>query len=72
VHATAGIFSVVFGVILYGLLSFEQSPLHAPFDLHFIHLMFITLVSCISLALLVNWIFYKQPPRFELVSLKNA
>ncbi len=60
VHANAGIFAVIFGVILYGLLSFEFSPVHAPFGLHYIHLMFITLISCVSVALLVNKVYFKQ------------
>ncbi|MCH1414507.1 MAG: SLC5 family protein, partial [Glaciecola sp.] len=67
VHAGAGIFSVVFGVTLYSLLSFEFSPIYAPFNLHFIHLMFITLVSCLCLSLLVNWIFYGQKPQIQWV-----
>ncbi len=67
VHAGAGIFSVIFGVILYSLLSFEFSPIYAPFNLHFIHLMFITLVSCLCLSLLVNWIFYGQKPEIQWV-----
>lgn len=67
VHATAGLFSVVFGVILYFLLSFEVSPLYAPFGLHFIHLMFITLVSCLTLALLLNWALYGQKPQLHWV-----
>ncbi len=71
VHANAGIFSVVFGVALYALLSFEGSPMYAPFGLHFIHLMFITLISCLSLSLLLNWAIYKQPPQFSLVAFKG-
>jgi SSS family solute:Na+ symporter len=60
VHANAGISAVIFGVFLYGVLSFEFSPFHAPFGLHYIHLMFITLISCVSMALLINKVFYKQ------------
>lgn len=67
VHATAGIFSVVFGVILYALLSFEWSPIHAPFGLHFIHLMFITLMSCLVTALLLNWKMFGQRPQIQWV-----
>ena len=65
VHAVAGLFSVLFGVFLYGALSFEFSPIHAPFGLHFIHLMFITLLSCITLALLLNWLMFKQRPQIQ-------
>ncbi|MBL4631034.1 MAG: SLC5 family protein [Paraglaciecola sp.] len=60
VHANAGIIAVIFGVFLYGLLSFEFSPWHAPFGLHYIHLMFITLISCVSIALLINKVIFKQ------------
>ncbi|WP_158969215.1 SLC5 family protein [Paraglaciecola sp. L3A3] len=60
VHANAAITAVFFGVILYGLLSFEFSPLHAPFGLHYIHLMFLTLVSCVAVALSINKIIYGQ------------
>jgi SSS family solute:Na+ symporter len=60
VHANAGIIAVIFGVFLYGALSFEFSPFHAPFGLHYIHLMFVTLISCVSIALLINKVFYKQ------------
>ena len=62
VHAGAGLFSVIFGVVLYALLSFEFSPIHAPFGLHYIHLMFVTLLSCVTLSLLINWVVYKQRP----------
>jgi SSS family solute:Na+ symporter len=67
VHAVAGLFSVIFGVILYTLLSFEFSPFHAPFGLHYIHLMFITLVSCLTLSLLLNWALYGQRPVIQWV-----
>ncbi len=67
VHAGAGIFSVVFGVILYTSLSFEFSPIYAPFDLHYIHLMFITLISCLVLSLLLNWVVYGQRPTIQWV-----
>ena len=67
VHAIPGIFSVIFGVILYALLSFEWSPIYALFGLHYIHLMFFTLVSCISAALLLNWMLYGQKPTIQWV-----
>ena len=65
VHAVAGMFAVIFGVILYALLSFEFSPIFAPFGLHYIHLMFITLGSCIVLSLLLNWAVFKQRPQIQ-------
>lgn len=65
VHPNAGLFAVLFGVILYALLSFEFSPIHAPFGLHFIHLMFITLICCITSALTINWFIYKELPQLD-------
>lgn len=60
VHANAGITAVVFGVFLYGSLSFEFSPFHAPFGLHYIHLMFATLICCVLVALTINKLVYRQ------------
>lgn len=67
VHATAGLFSVIFGVILYFLLSFEISPVYAAGDVHYIHLMFITLFTCLTLALLLNWALTGQRPEISWV-----
>jgi len=64
VHANAGIAAIFFGVLLYGSLSFEFSPFHAPFGLHYIHLMFVTLISCVSFALLVNRFVLKNKASF--------
>lgn len=50
VHYLAAIGSVVFGVALYAALTFWIKP----FDLHYIHLMFITLWSCVLFTLAVN------------------
>jgi len=53
----AAIFAVILGVVLYGYLSFGQqlfgleSP---PIDLHYIHLMFITVWVCVFGALAFN------------------
>ena len=60
VHANAGIAAVVFGVVFYALLSFDFSPINSPFGLHYIHLMFVTLISCVGFALLVNKLVFKQ------------
>ena len=56
VNANAGIAAVVFGVGLYAFFSF----VHAPFGLHYIHLMLVTLVCCIALALVLNRVVFKQ------------
>ena len=66
VNANAGIAAVIFGVFLYGSLTFEFSPIHLPFGLHYIHLMLFTLISCVSLALVINRVVYGQ--KIELVS----
>ena len=56
VDSRAAILSVVFGVLFYGYLSFGGS------DLHYIHLMFITLVSCVAVAVLVSrFVFGTRP-----------
>jgi len=56
VDSKAAIIAVVFGVCLYGYFSFVWSPVH------YIHLMFITLVSCVLVALAVSrFIFNTQP-----------
>jgi SSS family solute:Na+ symporter len=67
VHATAGLFSVTFGVILYFLLSFEISPIYAAGNMHYIHLMFITLAACLILSLLLNWALTGQRPEVSWV-----
>ena len=54
----AAIFAVVLGVALYGFLSFYEPK---PIDLHYIHLMFITLWVCVFGALAVNkWLFGRK------------
>jgi SSS family solute:Na+ symporter len=68
VHANAAISAVIFGVFLYGAMSFEFSPFYAPFGLHYIHLMFITLVSCIGVALLVNKVIFGQKAQISWVN----
>jgi solute:Na+ symporter, SSS family len=58
VDARAAIAGVVFGIILYALFTFEApnglNPLYAPFGLHYIHLMFVTLWTTVAFALGVN------------------
>lgn len=66
VHANAAIGSVLFGVSLYASMTFKLSPLYAPFGLHYIHLMFVTLISCVLFALIVNKVIFKQTARFSL------
>lgn len=68
VHANAAIIAVVFGVLLYGAMSFEFSPLHAPFGLHYIHLMFITLASCVAVALVINKLIFGQTAKVAWVN----
>lgn len=47
-------------------MTFKLSPLYAPFGLHYIHLMFVTLISCVLFALIVNKVIFKQTARFSL------
>ncbi|RDV29020.1 SLC5 family protein [Alteromonas aestuariivivens] len=61
VNPYAGIFSVIFGVALYAFFSF----VHAPFGLHYIHLMLVTLVSCITVALTVNRLVFGQSAQWR-------
>jgi SSS family solute:Na+ symporter len=62
VDARAGIAAVILGVLMYGSLTFEFSPLHSSW--HYIHLMPITLISCISFALFINRFVLGQRARF--------
>ena len=52
VHAMAAIIAVVFGVALYAFLSFVWTPVH------YIHAMFITLISSIAIALASNALIF--------------
>ncbi len=55
VDSRAAITAVVFGVCLYAFFSFVWAPLH------YIHMMFVTLLSCVATALLVSrFVFGKQ------------
>lgn len=56
VNPYAGITAVIFGVLLYAFFSF----VYAPFGLHYIHLMLVTLVSCIAVALGTNRLAFRQ------------
>ncbi|WP_076540564.1 SLC5 family protein [Shewanella sp. UCD-KL21] len=63
VDARAGIGAVIFGVLLYASLTFEFSPLFSSW--HYIHLMPITLIACISFALLANRFIFKNSVSFS-------
>jgi len=58
VDARAAIIAVIFGVFLYGGMTFSFSPFFVSW--HYIHLMPITLFSCIAVALLMNKFVFKQ------------
>lgn len=60
VDARAAIAGVVFGIALYAMFTF----VHAPFGLHYIHLMFVTLVTTIAFGLAVNRFIFKQTAVF--------
>jgi SSS family solute:Na+ symporter len=59
VDARAAIIAVIFGVLFYGSLTFEFSPFYTT--VHYIHLMAVTLFSCVAVALLTNrFVFGKR------------
>ncbi len=60
VDSRAAIAAVVFGVLLYGFFSFVWEPLH------YIHLMFITLISCVAFAILVSRIVFGTSPKLRI------
>lgn len=55
IHGRAIMVSMVFGVLLYAIFTFVWTPLH------YIHLMFITLLSTIGLTLLLSKLWGEQP-----------
>ena len=66
VEAMAAIAGVVFGVLLYAFFTF----VYAPFGLHYIHLMLVTLILTVSFALIVNRVIFGRTARF--VGFKGA
>lgn len=66
VAAMAAIAGVVFGVLLYAFFTF----VYAPFGLHYIHLMLVTLILTVSFALIVNRVIFGRTARF--VGFKGA
>ncbi|MEO0368142.1 MAG: SLC5 family protein [Pseudomonadota bacterium] len=67
-HYVSALLAVVFGVALYALFTFVIQP----FDLHYIHLMFITLISTVLFALVVNTVVFKTTPEFSLEVFRGA
>ena len=57
VDARAVIAAVIFGVALYGCFSFVWTPAH------YIHLMFVTLASCVAVALAISRLVLGTRPR---------
>ncbi|MFK8017846.1 MAG: SLC5 family protein [Gammaproteobacteria bacterium] len=62
VDSRAAIIAVIFGVVLYGVFSF----VHSPFGLHYIHLMFITLISCVLVAVGISRFAFGTSPQLRL------
>lgn len=58
----AAIFAVVLGVALYAFLSFYDPK---PINLHYIHLMFITLLTCVFGSLVLNRLVFKRKAQFS-------
>ena len=64
VEAMAGMIAVVLGVLIYAFFSFVWSPVH------YIHMMLVTLVLCVIIALTINrWVYGN---RAELVGRQSA
>ncbi|GAA0665335.1 SLC5 family protein [Rheinheimera tangshanensis] len=63
VDARAAIAAVIFGVLLYGSLTFSFSPFYSSW--HYIHLMPITLFSCVAFALILNKVVFGQQTRWS-------
>ncbi len=72
VDARAVIATIVFGAGFYALLSFAWPAWHArspdavPAAPHFLHLMFVTLWTCVGFALALNRVFFGRRATFEL------
>jgi SSS family solute:Na+ symporter len=62
VDSRAAIIAVVFGVALYGFFSFVWNPIH------YIHLMFITLVTCVVLAVAISKFVFGTSPELRIGS----
>jgi SSS family solute:Na+ symporter len=56
VDSRAAIIAVVFGVALYGFFSFVWNPIH------YIHLMFITLLACVAVAVAISRFVFGTSP----------
>ena len=61
VAAGAAIIAVVLGVLLYGFFSFVWAPLH------YIHMMFFTVIFCVLSALTVSRLIFRTRPVFDQV-----
>ena len=59
VAAGAAIIAVVLGVFLYGFFSFVWAPLH------YIHMMFFTVILCVLAALIVSRLVFGTRPTFD-------
>ena len=59
VAAGAAIIAVVLGVLLYGFFSFVWAPLH------YIHMMFFTVIFCVLSALTVSRLIFRTRPVFD-------
>jgi len=66
VAAKAGIIAVVFGVCLYSFFTFIWTPLH------YLHLMFFTVICCVGCALLVNKFVFGNSAQLGLAGGKFA
>ena len=62
VDSRAAISAVVFGVLLYAYFSFVWTPLH------YIHMMFFTLIASVTAAIVISRFVFGTQPRFRLTN----
>ncbi len=60
VDSRAAIAAVVFGVLLYGFFSFVWNPIH------YIHLMFVTLIACVGAAIAISRFVFGTSPELRI------
>lgn len=72
VNPYAMIIAVIYGVAFYGFATNPFNDLSQNIDLHYIHLMAITLISGVSVALLLNWIIFGQKAEWDAKSVFSA
>ena len=65
VNATAVIIAVILGVLFYGFATNPFNDAHQNIDLHYIHLMAITLIGSVTMALMLNRFAFGQKAEWD-------